>query len=104
MFGFVPLCVALAVTIIGIPLIPVAAMFLVVLLLFGFAVSAGWLGERMPVPHEKTPVKAVALGGVVLGLVGLVPWIGTLLLVCAAAVSAGATLLSRFGHRGVVAV
>jgi len=102
--GFVPLCVALAVTIIGIPLIPVAAMFLVALLLFGFAVSAGWLGERMPILREKTPVKTVALGGIVLIVVGLVPWIGTLLLVCAAAVSAGATLLSRFGHRPAIAV
>jgi hypothetical protein len=102
--GFVPLCIALAVTIIGIPLIPVAMMLLVVLLLFGFAVSAGWLGERMPFLHEKTPVKTVAVGGVVLAIVGLVPWIGSLLLICAAAVSAGATLLSRFGRRMAIAV
>ncbi len=79
-------------------------MLLVVLFLFGFAVSAGWLGERIPFLHDKTPVKTVALGGVVLAVVGLVPWIGTLLLICAAAVSAGATLLSRFGRRMAIAV
>jgi hypothetical protein len=103
-FGFAPLCVVLAVTIIGIPLIPVAVLLLIALLLFGFAVSAGWLGERMPLLQEKTPVKTVALGGVVLALAGLIPWIGTAVLVLVAAVAAGATLLSRFGHRTTVAV
>ena len=71
--GFVPLCVLLAVTIIGIPLIPVAVMLLVALLLFGFTVSAGWLGERIPLLQDKTPVKTVALGGVVLALVSSGP-------------------------------
>jgi len=98
-FGFAPLCVFLAVTIIGIPLIPVAVLLLVALLLFGLAISAGWLGERMPFLADKTPVKTVALGGLVLALVSLVPWIGTSLLIVAAAIAAGATLISRFGRR-----
>jgi hypothetical protein len=101
--GFAPLCVLLAVTIIGIPLIPVAAMILAALLVFGFTVSAGWLGERLPVgAHDKTPVKSVALGGALLVFVGLIPWIGTTVLIVAAAISAGATLLSRFGRRPAV--
>ncbi len=105
LLGFVPLCALLAVTIIGIPLIPVAVMLLVALFLFGFTVSAGWLGERMPVSAEnRTPVKSVALGGAILVVVGLVPWIGTSVLILAAAISAGATLLSRFGRTGAVAV
>ena len=94
-----------AVTIIGIPLIPVAVMLLVALLLFGFTVSARWLGENIPLLREnKTPLKAVALGGVVLVMVGLIPWIGTVTIVLTAAVSAGATLLSRFGRSVAVAV
>jgi hypothetical protein len=102
--GFLPLCVLLAVTIIGIPLIPVAVMLLVALLLFGFTVSAGWLGEKLPFFREnKTPLRAVAVGGVVLVIVGLIPWIGTLVLVLAALVSAGATLLSRLGRTPEVA-
>src|SRR5262245_64026501 len=56
-FGFVPLCVLLAVTIIGIPLIPVAVLLLIALLFVGFTVSAGWLGERLPFLRDKTPVK-----------------------------------------------
>ena len=104
LLGFIPLCAMLAVTIIGIPLIPVAVMLLVALLLFGFTVSAGWLGERVPLLQEhKTPLKAVALGGAVLVVVSLVPWLGTAAIVLAAAVSAGATLLSRFGRRAEVA-
>jgi hypothetical protein len=104
LLGFVPLCVLLAVTIIGIPLIPVAVMLLVALFLFGFTVSAAWLGERLPFLQEKAPVKTVALGGVVFVLVGLIPWIGTAALIFAAAFSAGATLLSRFGRTPAVAV
>jgi len=102
--GFAPLCVLLAVTIIGIPLIPVAVLLLVALLVFGFTVAAGWLGDRIPLLQDKTPVKTVALGGGVLALVGLVPWIGTAVLVLVAAVAAGATLLSRFGRTSVVTV
>jgi len=104
LLGFVPFCVLLAVTVVGIPLIPVAVMLLVGLFLFGFTVSAAWLGERMPVSQEhKTPVKLVAWGGAILVIVGLVPWIGTAALILTAAISAGATLLSRFGRIAPVA-
>ena len=89
-FGFAPLCVLLAVTIIGIPLIPVAVLLLVALLLFGFTISAGWLERDMPFLEEKTPVKTVALGGIVLAFLSLVPWIGTSLLILVAAIAAGA--------------
>lgn len=105
LLGFIPLCVLLAVTIIGIPLIPVAVMLLIAVLLFGITVSALWLGERIPLLREnKTPLKAVALGGAVFVVVGLIPWIGTLAIFLAALVAAGATLLSRFGRRVEVAL
>src|SRR5690349_14622450 len=105
LLGFVPLCVLLAVSVIGIPLIPVAVMLLIGLLLFGFAVSAAWLGERMPAGQaQRTPVKTVAWGGAILAVVGLVPWIGTTVLILVAAVSAGAALLSRFGRTAPVTV
>ena len=98
--GFIPILFLLAVTIIGIPLIPVAVMLLIAVLLFGVTVSALWLGERIPLLGEnKTPLKAVALGSAVFVIVGLVPWIGTLAIFLAALVAAGATLLSRFGRR-----
>lgn len=102
--GFVPLVVLLAVTIIGIPLIPLAVLLVVALFLFGFTATAAWLGDRMPVSQErKTVVKSVARGGVILVIVGLIPWIGTAALILAAAVAAGATLLSRFGRRAAIA-
>jgi hypothetical protein len=103
LLGFVPLCVLLAMTIIGIPLIPVAVMLLAALFLFGFTVSAAWLGDRMPGRQEhRAPTKSVARGGAILVVVGLVPWIGTAALILVAAVSAGATLLSRFGRRAEI--
>jgi len=92
------------VTIVGIPLIPVAALLLVALLVFGFTVAAGWLGERMPFLQEKTAVKTVALGGAVLAFLGLIPWFGTAVLILVAAFAAGATLLSRFGRTAAIAV
>src|SRR5207245_5538649 len=96
LLGFAPLLFMLAVTIIGIPLIPVAAMLLVALFLFGFTVSAGWLGDRMPVREEnKTAGKWVARGGAILVVVGLLPWFGTAALVVAAGVPAGAGVLLR---------
>jgi hypothetical protein len=104
LLGFLPFCALMAVTIIGIPLIPVAVLLLVALLLFGFTVSAGWLGERMPFIQDKTPVKTVALGGAVLAVVSLVPWIGTSVVVLVAAIAAGATLISRFGRTVAVSV
>ena len=104
LLGFLPFCALLAVTIIGIPLIPVAVMLLVALLLLGFTVSAGWLGEKLPFLQEKTPVKTVALGGVVLALVSLVPWIGTSTIMIVAAIAAGAALISRFGRTVAVVV
>ena len=104
LLGFVPLCVLLAVTIIGIPLIPVAVMALVALFLFGFTVAAAWLGERLPVGQEnRTPSKSVAWGAAILVVVSLIPWIGTAALIIVAAMAAGATMLSRFGRRAEIA-
>ena len=104
LLGFVPLCVLLAVTIIGIPLIPVAVILLVALFLFGFTVSAAWLGEKLPVSQEhRTPSKSVAWGAAILVVVSLIPWIGTAALIIVAAMAAGATMLSRFGRRAEIA-
>jgi len=100
LLGFMPLCVLLAVTIIGIPLIPIAVIVLIAILVFGVTVSALWLGERVSSLREgATPLKAVALGAAILGVVGVIPWVGATTVVAAALVAAGATLLSRFGRR-----
>jgi len=105
LLGFVPFCVLLAVTLIGLPLIPLAVLLLVALLQFGFAVSAAWLGERMPISRKpRTPVESVAWGGSILVIIGLVPWIGTVAIILATAIAAGATLLSHFGRTAVVTI
>ena len=81
-----------------------AVLLLVGLFLFGFTVSAAWLGERLPFLQGKHPSRRSRLGGAVFALVGLIPWIGPPRLILAAAFSAGATLLSRFGRTPAVAV
>jgi hypothetical protein len=56
LLGFVPLCVLLAVTIIGIPLIPVAVMLLIALFLFGITVCALWLEKGSRCSRRTRPL------------------------------------------------
>jgi xanthine/uracil permease len=59
----------------------------------------------LPVSQDhRSPVKSVAWGGAILVVIGLVPLIGTTVLILATAISAGATLLSRFGRTAAAAV
>lgn len=98
--GFAPLCLLLLVSLIGIPLIPVAVLALVALLTVGMSALATWLGGRMPVlAGRKTPVLAMALGVVLIAVVSLLPMVGTLMLFFASFVAAGAVVASRFGAK-----
>ncbi|MEK7705436.1 MAG: hypothetical protein AAB426_10790 [Myxococcota bacterium] len=96
--GFVPLIILLAITIIGIPLIPVAVFTVVALVVLGLTSFVTWIGERVPVRKgKKTPVGAMAMGVGILALVDLVPFVGTALVVLVGFFAAGAAMLSRFG-------
>jgi len=93
-----PACVLFAVTVIGIPLIPVMFLFLMALLVVGLTAFLTWLGERIPIfKDRKSPVVALAIGVVLFLVVSLVPVAGTVLVGAVAFFSAGAALLSRFG-------
>jgi hypothetical protein len=99
--GFVPLCVLLAITVVGIPLILVAVVMLAVILAIGVTALMLWLGHRLPVGGpDKSPVRAMLLGLLLVVLVDLVPFIGTPLVMCATYVAAGAVLLTRLGANG----
>jgi hypothetical protein len=93
-FGIVALCVLLAVTIIGIPLIPLALVGFFGLGVFGLTALAWWTGAKLSfVPGTQRPLVAFCLGTLVLMLIAAIPVIGTLTLVTATTVSGGATLL-----------
>ncbi len=99
LLGFLPLCVVLAVTLIGIPLIPVALLAAVLLYLIGLTAAATWLGERMPVlADRKTPINIVLLGLGAIAALSLVPFLGAAVVFLVATMAAGAALLSKFGQ------
>ncbi len=98
--AIVPLCILLVVTLIGIPLAPVAVVTFLCILVVGFTVVAVWIGERLPLfKDKKTMFASLAMGFVVLTLIDiLIPVLGTIMVFTASLVGAGAVLLSRFGQ------
>jgi hypothetical protein len=93
-FGIVALCVLLAVTLIGIPLIPLALVGFCGLGLFGLTSLAWWTGAKLSfVPGTDRPLVAFSLGTLVLVLVAAIPFFGPVTLMLATTVSGGAALL-----------
>lgn len=98
--AIVPLCILLVITLIGIPLAPVAVVTFLCILVVGFTVVAVWIGERLPLfKDKKTMFASLVLGFVVLTLIDLlIPIVGTIMVFTASLIGAGAVLLSRFGQ------
>ncbi|MFO7566581.1 MAG: hypothetical protein R6X02_28315 [Enhygromyxa sp.] len=98
---FLPLLGALTISVIGIPLIPVAIMLLAALLAFGMAALGLSLGYVMPFYSEdRSAMGALALGYLVIAVVALIPWVGAVVVPLAGLFAAGAVLASWFGSRG----
>ena len=98
--AIIPLCVLLVVTLVGIPLVPVAVACFLLAMVVGFTVVAVAIGEKLPVlQHRKTMFLSLVLGFVVLTVINLVvPWIGTALVLATSLVGMGAVFLSRLGQ------
>lgn len=98
--ALLPTLVVLTVTIIGIPL-ALALMLLVPLLtVLGFSAVASELGKKLPLMRgRKTQAMVLAMGLVVLLLLGQLPVLGPAVLTLAALTSLGAVTRTRFGHR-----
>ena len=99
--AFVPLVIMFAITLIGIPLIPVLVLALVAARVLGqvaLGVLAGeWLGPKLNL--QTTPVTSLLLGLVALGLLTMVPFVGFLASMFYGLVGLGAVLRTRFGTR-----
>jgi hypothetical protein len=96
----IPLMVLLAITLIGIPLIIVEIIILAVAALFGYTGIALLIGEKIlgsASSRPFSPLGAVAIGVLVLGLVAMIPFIGWLVSLSLFVLAIGATLLTRFG-------
>jgi hypothetical protein len=95
----VPLTLMLIVTLVG---IPVALLMWIAIALFvpvGLAVIANALGTKVPTGRvRKTQALALALGLLLMLLVGRIPVLGPMVMTAAVFVSMGAIIRTRFGQ------
>jgi len=96
----VPLMVLLAITIIGIPLIIVEIIFLAAVVILGYSGIALLVGNKIIAAASSksaNPLGAIALGVLILGLVGMVPILGGLVTLALFILAVGTALVTRFG-------
>jgi hypothetical protein len=97
---FVPLLGVLTISIVGIPLIPVAIMLLAAIMVFGMTALGLRFGYAMPFYSEqRSAMGALAIGYVLIGLIALIPWAGPALVPLLALFAGGSVLASWFGAR-----
>lgn len=86
------LVILLAISLIGIPLLPLLGLAVAIIALLGTLGVALWIGERTWTKTGQTPVQQFLMGLLILGLIGLVPGLGGLILSVANLVGFGAVL------------
>ncbi len=97
------LSVVLAVSIVGIPLLLLAAPIYLAFVFFGALVAAYFLGKRVLLAtgrYHAGNALAAAIGAFILTAAYLVPFIGGLLLYALALLGTGAAILAIFSRRG----
>ncbi|MBK7865041.1 MAG: hypothetical protein IPJ65_41865 [Archangiaceae bacterium] len=102
LMGSVPLTLLLVLTVIGIPVAVLMWLLGGLSILMGLLALANSLGTRFPVAKlRRTQAAVLAVGLLVMMLVGLVPVLGPLLISCAVCVSFGAIIRTRVGQRAL---
>ncbi len=92
--------VVLAISIIGLPAALALLIGLPIAVYFGLAAIAAVLGAAIPIERvQRSPIAQLAVGVGILFLISLVPFIGWVVLIVAAAVGLGAVLLTRLSKR-----
>ncbi len=100
--AFFVLCVALAVTIIGIPLLVLLVPAYLALLFFGALVAAFFIGTRVLMVTGRYRVGnalAAVVGAMILAATTFIPVLGDLLLYALSLLGAGAIILAVFSRR-----
>ena len=95
---WLPITVLLAVTVIGIVLIPFFWLAYPVFGFFGYVALALVVGRKLPTQVEPTNTAVLAIGAAVIVVVGLIPVLGWLTWILAGFFAVGATLMTRFGE------
>ncbi len=89
----------LLVTLVGIPLIPVAGVAFYLVYLFGSAGVALWAGWLLPGADHRSGMRNLLLGILTVSLLRIIPGVGILLWLIIASASFGAAVTTRLGGR-----
>lgn len=87
----------LLISLVGIPFVPLAIGFVLIMYLFGSTGVALWAGKLYPDASGRPGTLNVVLGVLTISLVRLIPGIGFIVWIVLACVSFGITALTRFG-------
>ena len=95
----VPIAVLLAISIVGIVLIPLEVLLVVLALIIGYISAAIFIGKNILAKYKKTAIPFVdaIIGILVLFLVGFIPIVGPVVKVLFLTAGFGAVLITRFG-------
>ena len=96
----VPLAVLLAVSVIGIVLIPLEMAIVLFAVLLGFIAVSQLVGRRLFTVlkrHDQSLMRETIWGLLILWLIGWIPYVGWMVKMCAIVIGLGGVLLTRFG-------
>lgn len=95
----VPIAVVLAISIIGVILIPVEILLVALAFIIGYIASAIWIGKTVLLYFRKITIPFVdaILGIVILFIVGLIPIVGFIIKSLFVTAGFGAVIKTRFG-------
>lgn len=100
MLAFVPIIILMAISILGIPLIPLFILIFVFAAFYGAIAFSLFVGEK--ISQKVMPIKSTALqfvvGLLLLFILGLIPFISFIVCILATMLSLGAVVTTRFGR------
>ncbi len=100
MLLIVPITVLLIVSVVGIVVLPVWIIILIAAAILGYVAIAEIFGEKILTAlkvKKPTTMVSVIVGTIILGLLGLVPFVGWLIKSVAVICGLGAVITTRFG-------
>lgn len=96
----VPLAVLLAISVVGIVLIPLEMTIVLCAVLVGFIAVSQLVGRKLFTVlkrHDQSMVRETIWGLIILWLIGWIPYVGWIVKMCAIVLGLGSVLLTRFG-------
>ena len=96
----VPLAVLLAISVIGIVLIPLEMAIVLFAVLLGFIAVSQLVGRKLFTilkRHDQSLMRETVWGLIIIWLIGWIPYVGLMIKMCAIVLGLGGVLLTRFG-------